>query len=112
MDSLVPAAQAETTLKKGGLPPKSKSVNKPKPVVVADTAYIVTFLDPNNQLTTQAQVENLATTIAGSITFDQVYFEGTKGFSAVLTLTQANTFRNDARVEFVEIDGPIYPTQP
>ena len=109
MDSLIPAANAEASAVKKGVAPSKKIVITPQAPQTADTAYIITFYDANNQLTTQTQVENLATSIGGTITFDQVYFEFTKGFAAALTVTQANAFRNDSRVEFVEVDGPIVP---
>ena len=104
MDSLVPGAQAEA--KKGGVPANAIT---PTTTETADTAYIITFYGTTPNLNTETDVQNLATSIAGPINFDITFFEDTKGFAAPLTVTQANLFRNDSRVEFVEIDGPIYP---
>ncbi|MFC5269682.1 hypothetical protein [Adhaeribacter terreus] len=105
MDSIVPTANAE-----------AKKFNKPTQMNLpasaaqtADTAYIVTFYGSTPNLNTETDVQNLATSIAGAINFDITFFEDTKGFAAPLTVNQANAFRNDSRVEFVEIDGPIYP---
>ena len=103
MDGLVPSANAEA--KKGGVPGHTIT---PTTTETADTAYIITFYSTPN-LVTETDVQNLATSIAGPINFDITFFEDTKGFAAPLTVTQANLFRNDSRVEFVEIDGPIYP---
>lgn len=102
MDGIMPGAQAEA--KKGGVP-----ANMVHATQNADTAYIVTFYGSTPNLNTETDVQNLATSIAGSINFQITFFEDTKGFAAPLTVTQANIFRNDSRVEFVEIDGPIYP---
>ena len=104
MDSIVPSAQAEA--KKGGVPAHTIT---PTSTQTADTAYIVTFYASTPNLITETDVQNLATSIAGPINFDITFFEDTKGFAAQLTATQANLFRNDSRVEFVEVDGPIYP---
>ncbi|MBK0402290.1 hypothetical protein I5M27_04795 [Adhaeribacter sp. BT258] len=105
MDSLVPGAQAET--KKGGVP--AHSIVATSTTQTADTAYIIAFYSNTPNLNTETDVQNLATSIAGAIQFDVTFFEDTKGFAAPLTPNQANAFRNDSRVEFVEIDGPIYP---
>ena len=101
MDGLVPSAQAEA---KKGDKPLAKNVNQ-----AADSAYIVTFYGSTPNLNTETDVQHLAISIAGAINFDQTYFEDTKGFAATLTVSQANAFRNDSRVEFVEVDQPIYP---
>lgn len=105
MDGLVPAASAEV-MKKGDAPGQIK---KNGPGQTADSVFIVTFFDTNNALQSEADVQALATSIAGPIAFDQTFWEGTKGFAAPLTATQVAIFRNDSRVEFVEADGPIYP---
>ena len=104
MDSIVPSAHAEA--KKGGVPANTIT---PTSTQTADTAYIITFYSTTPNLVTETDVQNLATSIAGPINFDITFFEDTKGFAAPLTVTQANLFRNDSRVEFVEVDGPIYP---
>jgi len=104
MDGIVPTADAEA--KKGGVPANTIA---PSTTERADTAYIITFYGTTPNLNTETDVQNLATSIAGPINFDITFFEDTKGFAAPLTVTQANIFRNDSRVEFVEIDGPIYP---
>lgn len=104
MNGLVPSANAEA--KKGGVPAHTIT---PTTTETADTAYIIAFYSNTPNLITETDVQNLATSIAGPINFDITFFEDTKGFAAPLTVTQANLFRNDSRVEFVEIDGPIYP---
>ncbi len=104
MDSLIPSAQAEE--KKGGVPAHTIT---PSSLKLPIQLYIIAFYGNTPNLNTEADVQNLATSIAGPINFDHTFFEGTKGFAAPLTVTQANLFRNDSRVEFVEIDGPIYP---
>lgn len=104
MENLVPGAQAEA--KKGGVP---DHIIVPTATETADTAYIIAFYSNTPGLVTEQDVQNLANSIAGPINFDITFFEDTKGFAAPLTVTQANLFRNDTRVEFVEIDGPIYP---
>jgi len=107
MDGLVPAANAEA--KKGGQP---AHVIAPNSSQTADTAYIISFYKTTPGLVTETDVQNLATSIAGPINFTVTFFEDTKGFAAPLTVTQANLFRNDSRVEYVEVDGPIYPVNP
>ena len=104
MENLVPSANAEA--KKGGIPAHTII---PTSTETADTAYIIAFYSTTPNLVTEQDVQNLATSIAGPINFDITFFEDTKGFAAPLTVTQANLFRKDTRVEFVEIDGPIYP---
>lgn len=106
MDGVVPTAQAEA--KKGKNAPAMNLT--PQSSQQADSVFIVTFYDANNTLNSEADVQNLATSIGGAINFDQTYWEGTKGFAAPLTAAQVYTFRHDSRVEFVEADGPIYPT--
>lgn len=105
MDGIIPSANAET--KKGGIP--AHSIAATSTAQTADTAYIIAFYSNTPNLITETDVQNLATSIAGPIQFDITFFEDTKGFAAPLTPNQANAFRNDSRVEFVEIDGPIYP---
>ena len=107
MDNLIPSAQAEA--KKGNKPLHKNQNLQPANNQTADTAYIVTFYGSTPNLNTATDVENLATSIAGAIQFDFTFFEDTKGFAAPLTPNQANTFRADSRVEYVEVDGPIYP---
>lgn len=108
MDGLVPTAQAEA--KKGSKPDHMHLTASSSQT--ADTAYIIAFYKTTPGLVTETDVQNLATSIAGPINFDITFFEDTKGFAAALTVTQANLFRNDSRVEFVEVDGPIYPVNP
>ncbi|HSI90718.1 MAG TPA: protease inhibitor I9 family protein, partial [Adhaeribacter sp.] len=110
MDDIMPAAHAEA--KKADAPGQVKNQITPNATQTADSVYIVTFHDTNNQLQTELDVQNLATSIGGTIQFEWTYWEGTKGFAAPLTQNQVTTFRNDSRVEFVEADGPIYPTNP
>ena len=102
MDGVMPTVQAEAK--------KGKNNFMPQSTQQADSVFIVTFYDTNNTLNSEADVQNLATSIGGAINFDQTYWEGTKGFAAPLTAAQVYTFRHDSRVEFVEADGPIYPT--
>lgn len=108
MDDLVPGAQAEAKKSKNA---PAMNLN-PQGGQQADSVFIVTFYDPNNQLNSEAAVQSLATSIGGTINFEQTYWESTKGFAAPLTAAQVYAFRHDSRVEFVEADGPIYPTNP
>jgi hypothetical protein len=105
MDGVIPTAQAEAKKGKNTQAMHLTQQNNQQ----ADSVFIVTFYDTNNTLNTEADVQNLATNIGGAITFDQTYWEGTKGFAAPLTASQVYIFRHDSRVEFVEADGPIYP---
>jgi hypothetical protein len=107
MDGVIPSAQAEA--KKGK---NHDTVVVPSNTQQADSMFIVTFYDANNTLNSEVAVQNLATSIAGTINFEQTFWEGTKGFSGPLTASQVYTFRHDSRVEYVEADGPIYPTHP